>query len=104
MLTEGPPDDRVDVAGQHPAGVFQGLIPTELGPAAIDHDGMPAELGDAHLEGEPGAGGVLVEDHCHPPGPLQRPPAKGGRLEFGGQPQYLGLLGRGQVVVAQEVP
>jgi hypothetical protein len=104
LLGEGAPHHRVDVAGQHHPGVLQGLLPPQLGAAPVDDDGVPAELGDAHLEGEPGAGGVLLEDHRHPARALQRPPGKRGGLELGGQRQHLGLLGRVQVVVAQEVP
>ena len=50
------------IAGQHLCGVLQSLVAAQLGAATVDDDGVPAELRDAHLEGEPGAGGVLVED------------------------------------------
>ena len=100
ILAEGPPDDRIDIPGEHPAGVGEGLVPTELSLAAVDDDGVPAELGDTHLEGEPGAGGVLVEDDGHTPGAFQRAAAQRGLLEVGGQRQHLGLLGRRQVVIA----
>ena len=83
VLAEGPPHDRVDIAGQHPAGIGQCLVAAELSVAAVDHDGMPAELRDAHLEGEPGAGGVLIEDDRHTPGAFQWPPVKRRLLEFG---------------------
>ena len=62
LLPERAPHDRVDVAGQHLSGVLERLLAPELGAAAVDHDRVAAELGDADLEREPGAGGVLVED------------------------------------------
>ncbi len=62
VLTERPPDDGVDVAGEDAAGVLEGLLATELRAAAVDDHGVSTELRDAHLEGEPGAGGVLLED------------------------------------------
>lgn len=71
LLAEGSPDDGIDVAGQHLCGVLQGFVAAQLGAAAVDDDGMPAQLRDAQLEGEPGAGGVLVEDDRHPARPLQ---------------------------------
>ena len=37
-------------------------LAAELGIAAVDHYGVPAQLRDAHLKGETGQGGVLVED------------------------------------------
>ena len=72
FLGERPPHDGVDVARQHPAGVLQRLLAAELGAAAVDDDGVPAELRDAHLEREPGAGRVLLEDHGDAARALQR--------------------------------
>ena len=72
VLPERPPHDGVDVAGQHLRGVLQRLVAAQLGAAAVDDDGVPAELRDAHLEGEPGAGGVLVEEDRDAARPLQR--------------------------------
>ena len=104
LLGEGPPHDGVDVARQHPSGVLQRLLAPQLGVAAVDHDGVPAELGDADLEREPGAGGVLVEDDGHAARAFERAAAERGLLQLGGQRQHLGLLVGRQVVVAQEVP
>ena len=104
FLREGPPHDRVDVAGQHLSGVLEGLLAPELGAAAVDDDGVPAELGDADLEREPGAGGVLLEDDGDAARALERAAAERILLQLGGQRQHLGLLVGGQVVVAQEVP
>ena len=61
-VPKGPPDDRVDVAGQHPRGVLDGLLAAKLHGAAVHDDRVSAELADADVEGEPGAGGVLLED------------------------------------------
>ena len=103
LLAEGTPYDRLDVAGQYPRSVGQGLLPAQLGRAAVDDHRMPAEVGDAHFEGEPRAGRVLVEDDRHSPRSLQWAAAERSLLEFGCQRQHLGLLGGGQVVVAKEM-
>ncbi|CFE83695.1 Uncharacterised protein [Mycobacterium tuberculosis] len=104
LLAEGSPDDGIDVAGQHLCGVLQGFVAAQLGAAAVDDDGMPAQLRDAQLEGEPGAGGVLVEDDRHPARPLQGTTANRVFLQLGRELEHLGLFGRGQIVVAQEMP
>ena len=64
---------------------------------------MAAELGDADLEREPGAGGVLVEDDGHTARPVERPALNGFAFSSRGQRQHLGLLVGCEVVVAQEV-
>ena len=102
-LPVGAPDDGIDIAGQHFRGVLQRLLAAELGAAAVDHHCVPAELGDTHLEREPGAGGVLVEDHRDAAGAVQRAVAERVFLQLGGQRQHLGLFIGLQVVVAQEV-
>ena len=56
LLLEGPQHDRVDVARQHPAGVLDRLAAAELQLARRQHDRMGAELRDADLERDPGAG------------------------------------------------
>ncbi len=104
LLAERAPHDRVDVAGQHLSGVLQRLLAAELGAAAVDDDGVAAELRDADLEREPGAGGVLVEDDRDTARPVERAAAERVLLQLGGQRQHLGLLVGRQVVVAQEVP
>jgi hypothetical protein len=60
-------------------------------------------LGDADLEREPRAGGVLVEDDCHTARAVERTPAERVLLQFGGKRQHVGLLVGGQVVVAQKM-
>jgi hypothetical protein len=65
---------------------------------------VAAELSDANLERESGAGRVLVEDDGHAARALERAPAERVVLQFGGQRQHLGLLVGRQVVVTQEMP
>src|SRR6266542_2124405 len=62
-VTERAEHDRIDVARQHAAGVFDGLAPAQLELRRGKRHRMCAELGDADLEGHPGAGGRLLEDH-----------------------------------------
>ena len=104
LLRERAPHDRVDVARQHPSGVLERLLAAELGAAAVDDHGVTAELGDADLEREPGAGRVLVEDDGDAARPFERPAAERVLLQLGGEREHLGLLVGRQVVVAQEVP
>ncbi len=104
LLRERPPHDGVDVAGQHPSGVLQRLLAPQLSAAAVHHHGVPAELGDADLERESGAGGVLVEDDGHPARALERAVAERSVLQLSRQRKHLGLFVGCQVVVAQEVP
>src|SRR5581483_8839856 len=75
-----------------------------VGGLRVDGHREAAELGDAHGERHPGAQRRLVEEHGHDAGTSQRLVAKTVLLELVGQVQDGGLLGRGQVVVAQEVP
>ena len=103
LLPERPPDDGVDVPGQDAPGVLEGLLAAELGAATVDDDGVSAELGHTHLEGEPGPGGVLLEDDADAARTLQRPPGERVLLEFRCESEDLGLLGRTQIVVPQEV-
>ena len=102
-LPERPPHDGIDVAGQHFRGVLQRLLAAELGAAAIDDDGVPAELSDTDFEGESGPGGVLVEDDGDSARSFERAPAERVFLQFGCQLEDFGLLVGCQVVVAQEV-
>ena len=94
LLPEGPPDDRLDVARQDPPGVLERFVATELRAPAVDHDGVPAELGDAHLEREPGPRRVLVEDDGHATGAFEWATTEWGFLQFRGQPENLRLLVR----------
>ncbi|MPM93976.1 hypothetical protein SDC9_141118 [bioreactor metagenome] len=102
LLPGGPPDDRGHVAAQHPGGVGDRLTAAHLGAGGVDDHRMAAELGDADLEGDPGAGRGLVEDHRDRTA-LERPAGGRVRLEGGGQIEDRGLLGRGEVVIGEEV-
>ena len=103
VLAEGAPDDGVDVAGQDAAGVLQGFFPSELGGAAVDDDGVAAELGDAHLEGESGAGRVLLEDDADAARALEGTGRERRLLQGRGEVEDLALLRGREVVVLQEV-
>lgn len=104
FLRERPPHDGVDIAGQHPARVLEGLLAAQLGAPTVDDDGVTTELGDAHFKREPRAGGVLLEDDGHAARSLQRARTERCLLEFGCQREDFGLLRGRQIVVAQEVP
>ena len=64
---------------------------------------VAAELGHADAERDPGAGRGLVEDDGHGPRPVERPARVAVLLHGSGQVEHGELLGRAQVVVAQEV-
>jgi hypothetical protein len=103
-LVARAPDDGIDVAGQHAGGVGDGLAAAELARLRVDDHRGAAELGDAHLERDAGAGAGLVEQHRHRLRARQGPlPVRIG-LQRDRQLQHLGLLGRAEVIVAQEVP
>ena len=74
-------------------------------PPTIDQrvGGVPAELVDADVEGEPGARRVLLEDRGDRLA-LERLGAVRLGLELVGQVEDVGLLLRGQVVVTEKVP
>ena len=59
----GADHDAVEIAGQHPGGVADRLAPAQLDVARGEEERVPAELERADLEGDPGAGGALGEDH-----------------------------------------
>ncbi len=83
---------------------LDGLAAPGVGAGAVDDQRVAAQLGDAGRERHPGAQRRLVEDDGDGARPGQRLVREPVGLEPGGQRQHLGLLGRGQVVVAQEVP
>src|SRR5699024_9856386 len=69
-------------------------------------DALPisaAELGDAGGEGHAGAGGGLVEHDRDGAGSLEGPTGEAVAGELEREGEDLLLLGRGEVVVAQEV-
>ena len=102
-LRVGAPDDRRDLPLEHARGVGRGLLAAELAVRGRDDQRAAAEVGDADREADPRAGRRLVEDHRDRlrPGERRAPPAVG--LDLLGEVEDLGLLGLGQVVVAEEV-
>ena len=100
----GAPHDRRGVARHHPGGVGDRLAAAQLAGPGVDDHRRAAELGDAGLEGQPGAGGRLVEQHRDRARALQGAARERRGLERVGQVQDLPLLGRGEVVVAEQVP
>ena len=65
----------VDVAGQHPGGVADGLAAAELAGLRVDDQRGAAELGDAGLERHAGCGWSACRTAPRPPA---GPPAAGG--------------------------
>ena len=55
LLPVGPLHDGVDEAREDSRGVGERLVAAHLRRPGVDDDGMPAELGDPHIEGEAGA-------------------------------------------------
>jgi hypothetical protein len=102
LLREGAPHDPVDVTRQDPRSVLDGLFAAELHRAAVDDHRVPAELADADLEREPGPRRVLFEDRRDGLAG-QRLVAERVGLERVGEVEDGLLLGRADVVVAEEV-
>ena len=88
---------------EHARGVGRGLLAAELAVRGRDDQRAAAEVGDADREAHARAGGRLVEDDGDGlrAGEGLRAPAV--LLHLDGQVEDLGLLGRGEVVVAEEV-
>src|SRR5512134_163303 len=63
LLAERPDHDGVYVPGEHPGRVPDGLSAADLGVRRGQEQGVPPEAGHADLEGHPGPGGRLLEDH-----------------------------------------
>ena len=103
-LGAGAPDDDRRLPAEHPGDVLDRLALADAGEAAVDGHGVPAQLGDAGAERRLGAQRLLVEDHRDGARAAQRLLLVRRPLELGGEGQHLGLLGRGEVVVAEEVP
>ena len=76
LLAGGAPDDGGRLAGQHPGHVRDRLAPADMRGLRVDDQRQPAQLGDADLEGDPGAQRRLVEQDRRPPA---GPPAAGSR-------------------------
>ena len=62
-MIEGPDHDAIEVARQHPRGVANRLAAAELDVARREEESVAAELEGPDLEGHPGAGRRLREDH-----------------------------------------
>ena len=103
-LVERAPGDGRRHPAEHAGGVGHGLATADLGGAGVEDQRHAAEVGDADRERDPRAGGRLVEQDGHRLRPLERPAPVRVGLHLGGERQHLGLLVRGEVVVAQEVP
>ncbi len=103
VLAEGAPDDRRDLAVQDAGRVLDRFAAAELAAARVDDQGVAAELGDADGERHPGAGGGLIEEHGDGFGTGEHLVPERIGFEPVGEIEYLGLLGRGEVVVAEEV-
>ena len=102
-LRVGAPDDRRDLPLEHARGVGRALLAAELAVRGRDDQRAAAEIGDADREADARARRRLVEDHRDGlrAGERRAPPAVG--LDLLGEVEDRGLLGLGQVVVAEEV-
>jgi hypothetical protein len=98
------PGDRRDLPGEHPGDVGDRLAAPDVRLGRVDLERQAAEFGDADGERDAGPQARLVEQQRD----RLRPGERAERLTVGlhrlRQLEYLGLLGRSEVVVAQEVP
>ena len=62
LLLEGADHDAVHIAGKHACGVLHRL-PTDLRAFAREHNGIAAELIDAHFKRNARSGGRLFKNH-----------------------------------------
>ena len=104
LLAGGAPDDRRRLPGEHPGDVADRLAAADVRGLRVDDERGAAELGDADGERDAGAQRWLVEEDGDGPRARQRAAAEPVLLHRRGQGEHLGLLGRGEVVVAEEVP
>ena len=102
-LRVGAPDDRRHHPLEHARGVGGRLLASQLAVRGRDDERAAAEVGDADGEAHPGAGRRLVEDHRDGLRARERRAAPAVGLDQLGEVEDLGLLRRGEVVVAQEV-
>ena len=97
-------DHAVEITGKDARGVGDGLAAGDLQVVGVEHHRQAAELMDADLEGDAGAG-ALLEEHQAPG--LVREGGAGGLaatgLEGRGGGEDLGRLGRAQVGLLQEM-
>ena len=82
----GADHHHIDVARQHPRRIGDGLAAAQVGVDRRQHDRLAAELAHADLEGDPGAGRRLLEDH-------RQGLASQGSFRLAGRQAALGLDG-----------
>jgi len=110
VLAGRAPGDRGDLPGEHPGDVGDRLTAPDMRLGGVDLERQAAEFGDADGERDAGPQARLVEEQGDRlrPGKRAEGPARLGhgavRLHRPRQVEDLGLLGRGQVVVPEEVP
>ncbi len=104
VLAGRAPGDRGDLPGEHPGDVGDRLAAPDVRLGRVDLKRQAAELGDADGERDAGAQARLVEEQGDRLRPGQRAEGLAVRLHRLRQVEDLGLLGRAEVVVAQEVP
>ena len=63
LVVEGAVHDPVDKSAHDVGGVLHGLAVSELHLARVQIKRVSSELGDTDVEGDPGAGAGLLEDH-----------------------------------------
>src|SRR5215472_4252279 len=63
LLLRRPQHDDVDIAREHARGIGHGLAAAELRAVALQDERLASHLAHAELEGDPGAGRGLLEDH-----------------------------------------
>jgi hypothetical protein len=103
VLAERAPHDRRRLAGQHPRDVADRLAAADVRGLRVDDQGQAAEFGDADGEGHPGAQARLVEEDGDGLRALEGAAGEPVLLHRPGQVEDFGLLGGGEVVVAEEV-
>ncbi len=104
LLAERAEDDRVDVAGQDPAGVLDGFPPAELELRGRQGKRVRPQTGDADLERDAGPGGGFLEDHRHGQAAQAVRVVRRRRLDLVRQVEERGELARREVVHREEVP
>ena len=102
-LAVGAPDDRGDLAFEHAGSVGGGFLAAELAVRGADDERAASEVGDADGEGYPGAGGGLVENDRDGLRTSERAHRESISLQLQSQIENLGLFGRGDIVIAQEM-
>ena len=103
LLLEGPQHDRVDVAGQDPAGVLDRLAAAELQLGRRQRHRVAAGRGDRRPRTRPASGSTASRRSARPNAPQAVRVVPGLGLDLGGQIEDLGELRRREVVDGQEV-